>query len=96
LIFSGDTGYQSGQEDQCNTVYDAQQKALADILGYRQNELATEQNLSAQKIAALQNAYSNYLAHPKLGGYGADASAGTTGTVGDPNAFATSAQIAAA
>lgn len=100
LIFSGDTGYLSGQEDQGygNNVYDAQQQALADILGYRQNTLSQEQQLEQQRVAALQTAYQNYLDHPELGGYGqqTDTVPGTSGVVGDSNAFATSAQIAQA
>lgn len=72
LVFSGDTGYKSGQEDQGygNTVYDAQQSALADILGYRQNALQTQQGLHQSVIDALQQAYQTYLNHPELGGYG--------------------------
>jgi hypothetical protein len=99
LIFSGDTGYQSGQEDQAygNNVYDAQQQALADILGYRTNTLNQQQQLHQSVIDALQTAYQNYLNHPELGGYGQQTTApGTTGVVGDPNAFATAAQIAQA
>lgn len=101
LVFSGDTGYKTGQEDQTygNTVYDAQQAALADILGYRTNTLQQQQQLHQSVIDALQTAYQNYLNHPELGGYGQPAAAtvpGTSGVVGDPNAFATSAQIAQA
>ena len=72
LLFSGDTGYQTGQEDQGygNTVYDAQQQALADILGYRQSTAQNEQGLHQSVIDALQTAYQNYLNHPELGGYG--------------------------
>jgi len=72
ILFSGDTGYRSGQEDQNygNTVYDAQQAALADILGYRQQNLQQSQSLHQSVIDALQNAYQNYLNHPELGGYG--------------------------
>lgn len=77
LVFSGDTGYQSGQEDQGygNNVYDAQQRALADILGYRQSTLQNQQQLHQSVIDSLQNAYQNYLTHPELGGYGSPAPA---------------------
>jgi hypothetical protein len=73
ILFSGDTGYRSGQEDQSygNNVYDAQQAALADILGYRQSNLQQNQALHQSVIDALQNAYQTYLNHPELGGYGA-------------------------
>jgi hypothetical protein len=77
LLFSGDTGYQSGQEDQGygNNVYDAQQQALADILGYRQNTLQQQQALHQASIAALQQAYQNSLAYPAQYGYGTDSTA---------------------
>jgi hypothetical protein len=73
------TGYRSGQEDQGygNTVYDAQQQALADILGYRQNETATENQFNQNTINALQQAYQNSLAYPERYGYG-DTSAGAS------------------
>lgn len=95
LVFSGDTGYRSGQEDQNygNTVYDAQQRALADILGYRQNTIQQQQQMHQAVIDALQNAYQNYLNHPELGGYGQPAAAAT---VAANPPMATSAQIAAA
>lgn len=78
LLFSGDTGYKTGQEGQNygNTVYDAQQKALADILGYRQSTLQQQQQLHQSVIDALQTAYQNYLNHPELGGYGAGSGPG--------------------
>jgi hypothetical protein len=72
ILNSGDTGYRTGQEDQSygNNVYDAQQAALADILGYRTNELSTEQQLNQNTINALQTAYGNAINHPELYGYG--------------------------
>ena len=77
ILFSGETGYQTGQEDTGygNNVYDAQQRALQDILGYRQSELQSEQGLHQATIQALQNAYANFLNHPELGGYGAPSGA---------------------
>lgn len=79
LLDSGETGYQTGQEDQGygNTVYDAQQQALADILGYRQQTLQQNRSLQDAVVQALQQAYQNYLNHPELGGYGAP--------IGQPN-----------
>lgn len=90
ILNSGDTGYQTGQEDQGygNNVYDAQQAALADILGYRQNALQQQQQLHQSVIDALQQAYQTYLNHPELGGYGQGPS--------DPYAYGTAAQVAAA
>lgn len=99
LLQSGDTGYQTGREDQSygNAVYDAQQAALADILGYRNSALQQQQQLHQSVIDALQNAYQTYLNHPELGGYGQTTTyPGTTGVVGDPNAFGTADQVAAA
>lgn len=94
LLFSGDTGYRSGEENQGygNTVYDAQQKALADILGYRQNTLQQQQQLHQSVIDALQQAYQTYLNHPELGNYGANVPDQVSGS----SAFGTAAQIAAA
>jgi len=94
LVFSGDTGYQTGQEDQGygNNVYDAQQQALSDILGYRQSTAQQEQQLHQSVIDALQTAYQNYLNHPELGNYG------QTPAAANPNnqQFGTSQQIASA
>ena len=101
LIFSGDTGYRTGQEGQAygNTVYDTQQKALADILGYRSNEAAQEQQLQQAQVAALQTAYENFLNHPELGAYAAQTQEPAQTASVNPSAsgpFATSSQIAAA
>jgi hypothetical protein len=75
LLTSGETGYENSQEDQGygNNVYDAQQKALADILGYRQGANSQIQNLHAQTLSALQQAYQNYVNNPQLYGTGAPA-----------------------
>lgn len=74
LIDSGDTGYQIGNEDQGygNNVYDAQQQALADILGYRNNAQTQLSNLHQQTISALENAFTNYANNPAA--YGQTAS----------------------
>jgi hypothetical protein len=66
LIDSGDTGYQIGNADQGygNQVYDAQQQALADILGYRNNAQTQLSGLHQQTIAALENAFTNYANNP--------------------------------
>lgn len=71
ILNSGDTGYQTGQEDSAygNNVYDAQQAALADILGYRNNTLSQQQQLHQSVIDALQNAYNTYVQNPQF--YGA-------------------------
>ena len=68
LLFSGDTGYQTGQEDQGygNNVYDAQQKVLADILGYRQGALGQTQGLRQNSQQALAQAWQNYINHPEM------------------------------
>ena len=68
LLFSGETGYDTGQEDQQygNNVYDAQQKALADILGYRTNALSQTQGLHSNYVTAVENAYQLALQHPEL------------------------------
>lgn len=72
LLFSGDTGYQSNQENTQygNQSYDLHQQALADILGYRRNALQQQQGLHQGVVDALMQAYQNYLNHPELGGYG--------------------------
>jgi hypothetical protein len=66
MVFSGDTGYQTGQEDKTygNNVYDAQQSALADILGYRNQAQSQRDALHAATVAALQNAFQNYATNP--------------------------------
>lgn len=66
LIDSGDTGYQIGNADQTygNTVYDAQQQALADILGYRNDAQSQLSSLHQQTISALENAFTNYANNP--------------------------------
>lgn len=86
LLFSGDTGYQEGQENQAygNNVYDAQQRVLADILGYRTNTLNQDQQLRQQTLAALQQAWQNYIAHPEL--YGTSAAATVTNGGGSVSA----------
>jgi hypothetical protein len=68
LLYSGDTGYLSGQEDQQygNTVYDAQQKVLADILGLRQAALEKSKGLHDSTVAAYGAAYDYALEHPEL------------------------------
>ena len=99
LIFSGDTGYQTGNEDTNygNTVYDAQQKALADILGYRTQTLQQQQQMHQAVIDALQTAYQNYLNHPELGGYGQPAAAAATPASPAGNyQYGTAAQVASA
>ena len=72
LLFSGETGYDTGQEDQQygNNVYDAQAKALADILGYRTNALSQTQGLHSNTVNAIENAYQLALQHPELFGNG--------------------------
>lgn len=67
LLFSGDTGYQTGQADQTygNNVYDAQQQALADILGYRNTAQSQKDTLHTALTSALENAYQTVLAHPE-------------------------------
>jgi hypothetical protein len=59
LIDSGETGYQEGNADQTygNQVYDAQQQALADILGYRNAAQQQRDALHNASIAALENAF---------------------------------------
>lgn len=96
ILFSGDTGYQTNQEDRSygNSRYDATQAALADILGYSQNALQQQQQYQQGVSTALENAYQNYLNHPELGGYGLP-----VGT--QPNAlgdyqYGTAQQVAAA
>lgn len=66
LIDSGDTGYQIGNADQTygNGVYDAQQQALADILGYRNNAQTQRDALHAATIQALEGAFTNYANNP--------------------------------
>lgn len=66
LIDSGDTGYQIGNADQSygNQVYDAQQQALADILGYRNDAQTQLSGLHQQTISALENAFTNYASNP--------------------------------
>lgn len=73
ILFSGETGYQQGEEGRAygNNVYDAQQRALADILGYRQNTLQQENALRGNTQSALENAYTNYVNNPQLYGNGA-------------------------
>ena len=68
LLFSGETGYQTGQEDQGygNQVYDAQQKVLSDILGYRTSALNQTQGLHGNVTQALEQAWQNYMAHPEF------------------------------
>ena len=70
LIDSGDTGYQVGNADQGygNQVYDAQQQALADILGYRNNAQSQEDALRNAKVTALENAFQNMAANPAASG----------------------------
>lgn len=72
LLTSGETGYQTGNESQAygNNVYDAQQRALADILGYRQGTQSQITGLHSQTIQALQQAYQNYISNPALYGTG--------------------------
>lgn len=66
LIDSGETGYQVGNADQSygNQVYDAQQQALADILGYRNSAQGQLSSLHAATLAALENAFTNYANNP--------------------------------
>jgi hypothetical protein len=66
LIDSGDTGYQTGQADQTygNNVYDAQQQALADILGYRNQAQQQRDSLHSAKVAALEQAYTYAMNNP--------------------------------
>jgi hypothetical protein len=81
LLDSGDTGYQVGGADQTygNSVYDAQQQALADILGYRNSAQSQRDALHNAKVAALENAYQWYIDHPA-------AAAATTPTTPAPAA----------
>jgi hypothetical protein len=66
LIDSGETGYQEGNADQSygNQVYDAQQSALADILGYRNSAQSQITALENAKTAALENAFTQMAANP--------------------------------
>lgn len=82
LLTSGDTGYQEGLEDQGygNNVYDAQQKALADILGYRQSALDRQDALHAATVSALENAYNTYVQNPALYGLGTPTGGGAAPT----------------
>ena len=66
IIDSGDTGYQIGNADQTygNQVYDAQQQALADILGYRNQAQTQKDSLHQQLTAALENAFTQMAANP--------------------------------
>jgi hypothetical protein len=77
LLTSGETGYENGLEDQGygNTVYDAQQRALGDILGYRNQANSQIEGLRSQTLAALQQAYQNYVNSPGLYGTGTSANA---------------------
>lgn len=72
LIDSGDTGYQIGNADQTygNTVYDAIQSALADVLGYRNSAQQQRDALHTAKTTALENAYQFAVDHP--GAYATD------------------------
>jgi hypothetical protein len=82
LIDSGDTGYQIGNADQSygNQVYDAQQQALADILGYRNDAQSREDALRNAKVAALENAFTNYSNNPAAYGQtGQQTAAGASG-----------------
>lgn len=70
LVDSGDTGYQIGNADQSygNQVYDAQQSALADILGYRNSAQTQLSGLHSATVAALENAFTNYANNPSAYG----------------------------
>lgn len=72
IINSGETGYQTGQENQNygHNIYSAQQRLLSDILGYRQSELTQEQALRDNVAQALQQAWANYAQNPDLYGTG--------------------------
>lgn len=72
LVFSGDTGYQTGLENQSygNTVYDAQQKALSDVLGLIQNSEAQKQQLENNLASAYEQAYQTYVSNPAYAGFG--------------------------
>lgn len=86
LLFSGDTGYQSNQENTQygNQSYDLHQQALADILGYRQGALQQQQGLHQGVVDALMQAYQNYIQHPELGGYGIPPNPAQSGIVNHP------------
>lgn len=72
LVFSGDTGYQTGLEDRNygNTVYDAQQKALSDVLGLIQNSESQKQQLENNLTNAYEQAYQTYVSNPAYFGFG--------------------------
>lgn len=76
LLTSGDTGYQEGLESQNygNNIYDTEQKALADILGYRNSALGQQNALHGATVAALEHAYDNFISHPELYGLGGSSS----------------------
>lgn len=66
LVFSGDTGYKTGLEDQNygNTVYDAQQKALSDVLALIQSADTQKQQLENNLTSAYEGAYNTYTSNP--------------------------------
>jgi hypothetical protein len=87
ILFSGDTGYKTGLEDQGygNNVYDAQQRVLADLLGYRTSGISQKSALTAATTAARENAWTNYVNNPQayaglLGQPGASTSNATVNT----------------
>ena len=96
ILNSGETGYQTVQEDRNygNNRYDAEQAAIADILGYRQSALQQQQSLHDAVSQALENAYQNSLNHPELYGYGQVT--GTAPDAGGNYQFGTAQQVAAA
>lgn len=92
ILFSGENGYQHGQEDQAygNNVYNAQQAVLNAILGYRQTAMQQEQGLQSQVVSSLENAYNNYLNSGLYGGApsGNVTPASSTPSYDNPSAYA--------
>lgn len=71
LVFSGETGYQTGLEDKAygNNVYDAQSNALQQILAAMNTAEQQRQQVESNLQNAYENAYNVYASNPEL--YGA-------------------------
>lgn len=80
LLFSGDTGYREGQENQAygNNVYGAQQSVLDQLASLYGNYISQRQGLQQNTLTARQQAITDYLNNP-------DAYAGILG-LGHPSA----------
>lgn len=66
ILYSGETGYQSGQEDKWKgqQLYGAEQSLLANLGGYLQDYLNQQNNADSGYNSALQNWWQNYLNNP--------------------------------